>query len=668
MHVLLVVPRYNDHWGEFYQIPLGLGYIASAMKNAGHRVTSLNLNHCRGSVKSLIKAKIAETNPDACASGSLAPFLFALKDIFAAARGAKPEIINIAGGGLVSGEPEMSLNVLDIDVGVISEGEGTIVELLTYLEKSGDLHDVNGIVFRDANGKIVQTLPRTQIRELGDLAWPDYDLLECDKNIANQRPHDSYFFHTQPDSEPRCVDMISSRSCPFSCTFCFHPVGKVYRERPLDEFFAELDVVVERYQINMVALIDELFSLKRKRLLEFCERIKPYNLKWMVQLHVSSVDEETLSAMSEAGCTYVSYGIESMSLPVLQSMKKKTKPERIDAALALTYKYKIGIQGNLLFGDKAETLETANESMHWWAHNRRYTVNLTPLVVFPGSPDYYQALKDGMIEDREAYVRDIPTQFNISLMNDDNIEMVRFQIWVFANTLLNLAPLTSFKVSQDQIPDRDPAYDIEWDCPRCDHHNNYRGTILPYGEGRTLRLTCRECLTRWDIENKTHLNAEGVNEDIVRPSRRRLAEGLRLAGALKRKIREGKFRDIANKASAIALNAMPSRKSASPSQDTRPSKHVIKSVGGALQASPFDPQKHCNFAEALIGIGAYGAARMHYQQALLLSPDNSRAKAGLAVIDGPSVTDAQRRTYFVSWSDAPPPVRKENPEAVSCSS
>ena len=224
-----------------------------------------------------------------------------------------------------------------------------IVELLDCIENDGVLLGVQGILFRDEAGVATQTLARPQMSYLGDVAWPDYDLLDYGPNIENQRPLDSYFFHVEPNSRPRALDMITSRSCPFMCTFCFHPSGKTYRERPLDDFFAELDMLVERFDINMVALIDELFSLKKRRLLEFCERIKPYNLSWMVQLHVNSAADETIAAMRDAGCVYISYGIESMSQPVLESMQKKSKTERREYPLNLTYQNEIGIQGNLLF-------------------------------------------------------------------------------------------------------------------------------------------------------------------------------------------------------------------------------------------------------------------------------------------------------------------------------
>ncbi|MBZ0090730.1 MAG: B12-binding domain-containing radical SAM protein, partial [Sulfuricellaceae bacterium] len=499
MNVLLIVPRYSTKGGEFYQFPLGLGYIASAMRQAGHTVTGLNLNHYHGEVESLVAEKVIEIDPDVCATGGLSPYLPVLKVIFAAARRAKPSILNIAGGGVVSGDPEACFELIDIDVGVIGEAELTIVELLECLGRSDNLSAINGIVFRENHGAVVRTPPRTPIKNLAEIAWPDYEVLGFEHHLAAQRVLDHHFFHTHPNSKPRAIDMVTSRSCPYSCTFCFHPVGKVYRERPLDDFFHELDALIARYDINMVAIIDELFSLRKSRLLEFCERIKPYNIQWMVQLHVICADENILTAMREAGCSYISYGIESMSQPVLDSMKKKTTRKRIEAALCSTYEHKIGIQGNLIFGDTAETLETANETMHWWANNRRYQVYLSRLQVFPGSPDYIKAVADGLITDRKYFLDTLPTYLNISGINEKNLEMLGLQIWVHGNTLFNLAPLHSFELSGDQTPSRGPAYDIHWQCPRCKNNNAYLGSILRPDHGQTLRLFCRTCLSRWDI-------------------------------------------------------------------------------------------------------------------------------------------------------------------------
>jgi radical SAM superfamily enzyme YgiQ (UPF0313 family) len=657
MDILLVVPRYSSTWGEFYQFPLGLGYIAAAMKRGGHTVTGLNLNHHQGSIESIVAAKISAISPDVCATGALSPFLPLVQSIFNAARQAKPKIINIAGGGVVSGEPGVILDVADIDVGVVGEGELTIVELLDCLGKSGDLHAVQGIVFRDKNGKTVQTPERPQIMDLGKLAWPDYEVLECEQNVSGQRALDSYFFHSQRESKPRAIDMITSRSCPFKCTFCFHPTGKTYRERPLDDFFAELDTLVARYKINMVGLIDELFSLKKTRLLEFCERIKPYNLQWMVQLHVNSATEETVRAMRESGCAYISYGIESMSQPVLESMLKKSKTHRIDSSLDLTYKYRIGIQGNLLFGDSAETLETANESMHWWAANRRYQINLTPLMVFPGSPDYLAALRDGLIadEERARYVQDIPPDLNISRMNDKNMEMIRFQVWVFANTLLNIAPLKSFQPSAEQIENRDTAYNIVWDCPNCNHQNDYLGVVLPPDTGYSIRLTCRECCTRWDVQNKAYRQ---IGNTTHNPRKRTY---LHLAGRLLEKIRQGKYREIASKGLGMVLARVPQRLGMQEIALQIVSKEsLLKTLGSSLCVEPFNSNRHCEFAEALCEIGAHGAARMHYEQALALQPDNKRAMAGIAFISSTQVSAQQSSTYFVSWSDALPPQRRNH--------
>lgn len=663
MHILLIVPRYSTTWGEFYQFPLGLGYVAAAMKRAGHKVSSLNLNHQRGAIEELVAAKVREYNPDICATGGLSPFLSLLQEIFSAARRAKPDIINIAGGGAVSGEPGVILDVADIDIGVIGEGEITIVELLACLERQGrNLQSVQGIVFKDKNLKTIQTEPRPPIKDLSSVPWPDYEALQCEQNIVGQRGLDSYFLHSCDAGKPKSIDMITSRSCPFRCKFCFHPTGKVYRERPLDDVFAEIDYLVSHYKVNMIGFIDELFSLRRSRLLEFCERIRPYNLKWMIQLHVLSASEEVIKALKSAGCTYISYGIESMNQTVLNSLQKKSNIPQIEEALDMTYRYKIGIQGNLIFGDAAETLETANESMHWWAANRKYQVHLTPLMVFPGSPHYLEALRDGLIGDSERadYVRNIPEDLNISSMNDKNAEMLKFQVWVFLHTLLNLVQPDRFELSEGQDSDRGSLYDIVWKCPRCGHKNDYLSVILPPDNGASMRITCRDCNTRWDIANQAY--QAPVNSISQVECQVRLATAKNL---LKKGDKKGAH-DLGNGLLSQAPNFVEARQfMGSLYRLLGIKEHMVKSFGVAVGSRPFSPDCHCDFADALLEVEAAGAARMHYAQALQLQPGYERAIQGLALIDAPTFSDDLRKVYFVSWSDDLPPRQKiRTPETL----
>ena len=92
-----------------------------------------------------------------------------------------------------------------------------------------------------------------------------------------------------------------------------------------------------------------------------------------------------------------------------------------------------------------------------------------------------------------------------------------------------------------------------------------------------------------------------------------------------------------------------------------PPEDMLKACGAALVESPFDAERHNDYADVLRQIGAFGAARLHFEQALVLMPENTRASTGLSMINHPQVTEQQRSKYFVSWSDDPPPARKDAP-------
>ena len=666
MRILVVVPRFVRSFGEFYQFPLGLAYIAAAAKKSGHMVYGLNLNHVFGSEAGLVTAKVRELSIDACLTGGLLPFLQGIRKIFVGARNGNKDILNVAGGGVVSSDPLISLDLMDIDIGIIGEGEVTVVETLNACERDSDLAEIQGIVYRNRKGEVVQTAYRKPIKDLSKIVYPEYDLLGFGEHLDLLRPLDHHFFQTQYDNNPRTIDMITSRSCPFKCTFCFHPVGKVYRERPLDDFFNELKQYINKYRINMVSILDELFSLKKNRLLEFCERIRPLNVQWMVQLHVNTVDENVLNNMKDAGCSYISYGIESMNETVLRSMQKKSKKNRIMMALERTYDRRIGIQGNLIFGDTAETLETANETMSWWAHNRKYQVYLSRLQIFPGSPDYIMAIQDGLITDRLEFSEKLPIDLNISNMNNSNLEVMVFQLKIHGTTLLNLASIRHFKKSEVQIDGRDITYDIVWDCPRCKHTNNYKQCVLRPDHRYFIRVFCRECYSRWDIENKAFgMPSQSVALESSQQNQMVSNSAPTDGGVIL------ETEDIYSSNDGDILRQWTKRNRAVQyiyEKECDPQME-IRRAGRDLQEDLFNPERHLRFANALREVRAFGAARLHYQQAIDIChtgfvqanstevfPSFKYRKFLNKLMSDPEYLKYSE-TYFVSYSDDPPPHR-----------
>jgi len=658
MRFLLVIPRFLSPLKKSYDFPLGIAYISAALKKAGEEVYCLNLNETDAPIDQAIKEAIEEFDPDVCGSGTLSPYLNAVKELFAASRAAKPTVLNMVGGGVFSGDPELARTVLDIDIGVFGEGEEAVVEIADALKDKTPLTEIPGLLVKDGAGNWFKTEARKAIRELDGIAWPDMEGFGLTSHIDSQTPGDNYLYHLE--NEPRAISMIGSRSCPYSCTFCFHPIGRVYRERSLDDFFGELDLYVEKYNINLLAILDELFAVKKDRLKAFCERIKPYNLKWMVQLHVSVVDETVLDLMKDAGCVYISYGLESMDPGVLKSMQKKASVEQIESALKLTRERAIGIQGNFIFGDPAETLESASNTIDWWANNREYMANLGVIQLYPGTPIYNEAVAKGQYTpDQKA---NIDPLLNVTTMDDETVTGMRELLQAFDLTLLRPAQITSFDKSTKAHIHRGPHYDFDWTCPDCGTANEYRNVLLdsPF-DHFAIRLTCRSCYSRLDIENL----ARPLWRDDALEAKCDEADRLR-----NQAVQTGNF-DLLRQ--AIGLYRDVALAPFHPAETSRPEAVVraSESLGfiydkldngaedalgfylNAVTYRPFDPTLHFRFAQSLATQGLDGAALLHANQAKsLISPDDPQNQsfiAGLeAFITSLKQTGASQPTYFPS--------------------
>lgn len=417
-NILLVIPRENSYIHREALIPPGIAYINGALRAAGLSVTSVNLNFAEGEADSIVADLVREHEISYIMSGGTALSADGLRQCFDAARSVKRDVICIGGGAGYTSEPELFCKMSGADIAVLGEGEETSVELLKTLMKGGELSGVAGIIYFDGKN-YVKTAERPPIRDLDVIAFPSYEGLGLEEYFEKEKNYDtSALFDYSYTEEPRVIPMFLGRSCPFGCKFCFHTIGRKYRTRSLDNFFAELDMWIEKYRINGILLMDELFGGKESFILEFCKRMKEYHMNWVAEIRVELASREVLQAMADSGCTYLQLGLESMAPEVLADMEKRIRPEQIAEALRNSYELKIHVFGNFIFGAEAETFDTFLKTFDWWNRHRKYQIRLLNILLYPGSQYYRNTAERGLIKDKERFIQEGMPGVNMSKMSE----------------------------------------------------------------------------------------------------------------------------------------------------------------------------------------------------------------------------------------------------------
>ncbi len=492
MHkILIIVLRYTPYKEKsYYEFPLGLAYVSASLKKAGHFIRVLNLNHHDGTQFDLIKSALADGDIKYVLLGGLSAHYRQLKSIVNDVRSVRDDVVVIVGGGVVTSTPELMYDHLGPDCIVLGEGESTIVELVNELDNGGrHLGDVRGIGYRNGSGNFVTTPPRAPIMDLDALPWPDLEGFEFETYLDMQRPNDSLYLYI--NDKPRFYPIISSRGCPYNCTFCYHPLGQKYRSRSVDNFIGEVEYVCEKYNVNNLAIFDELISADRNRLFEICERLSamPRKLNWMCQLRVDKVDEEMLETMKAAGCFIISYGFESANDDVLKSMNKHITKAQIQRAMELTRKAGIGIQGYFIFGDPCETRETARETLDFWKQHQSYHITMGYIRPYPGSVLWKSAISSGNMRTASQQLEFLDSCIsappNLTKMNEAEWFELQKDVQKAIITNDHFGELVA---SKKNAPN---DYSITIRCPHCMEtvtYNNFHQRILG-----PFKIACRKC-------------------------------------------------------------------------------------------------------------------------------------------------------------------------------
>lgn len=391
MKVLLIVYD-NDSYIHYF--PIGIAYIASVLRDAGHDVTIYNQDVYHYS-ESHLKSFLIDNEFDMVGIGIVGGYYQYQKllEISKAINSVPNRPFYILGGHGPSPEPEYFLKKSKADVVVIGEGEITAVKLLDAIENNRDLSTVNGIAYLN-NEKLMVTPRQELIKDLDSIPFPAWDLF----------PMEYYTLFREPlaRNNERVFFIVSSRGCPYSCNFCYR-MEKGIRFRSPENIVEEIKILKERYGVSYISFYDELVMSSRGRITKLCDAFieNNLNIRWLCNGRLNFATRDVLEHMKRAGCVFVNYGIESFDDNALKAMNKKLTVEMITKGIEATLEVGLSPGFNIIFGNIGENAETLQKGVDFLLkyddHAQLRTIR--PVTPYPGSALYYYAIEKGLLRD-----------------------------------------------------------------------------------------------------------------------------------------------------------------------------------------------------------------------------------------------------------------------------
>lgn len=395
-------------------VPLGLAYIAAVLEQAGYSVEIIDLNVGKASDKDL-QRKIR--NADIVGiTGMITEYgeVLRLVDI---AKKANPKARVVLGGPLATTLPQELLRVSVADLVVVGEGEKTIINLVSAIKYGDSFGDIKGIVYRDGN-QIIATESAEPIADLDTLPFPARHLLNMNKYLKDL---ESCGLKNNEFGKTKSTNLITSRGCPYSCTFCFKDMwGHKWRGRSPANIVDEMELLYRRYGMNSFFFNDDTFVLDRKRVFELCELIREKRLDvvWNCNGRVDLMTKELLEAMYDAGCRGIGYGIESGDQEILDSMKKNITLDQVREVVKWTRNAGIKTLGTFIIGMLGETKATIKETMAFARELNLDSYNFSVATPLTGTELYKSAHEAGLIQEDKTCFKRWSLYVNANLTRD----------------------------------------------------------------------------------------------------------------------------------------------------------------------------------------------------------------------------------------------------------
>jgi radical SAM superfamily enzyme YgiQ (UPF0313 family) len=359
--VLLIEANDQRRWvgglvaPEVHIPPIGLMYVASSARrhNPEVRIEILETSLDGRSDEELV-TKLLDYRPDLVGVRSISLFEDELKRVAELTRSVL-DVPIVAGGPIATARRGAVLKAISaIDLLVVGEGELTFSRLLSGTAS-------NGLVLRHGS-QIVDLGDGDAVDHLDDLPFPDYGLID----LGRYEEHLSYAYNHR-----RQGVLLTSRGCPFLCTYCNTFAGKTARLRSAENVVAEMEQMSRNHAIEDFYVVDDIFNMDRKRTEAVFRMIiglrKNWRLYFVNGLRADIMTREQVDLMADAGTVWVTYAIESGSPRIQKLVKKNMRLEK--AAEIINYSQDRGliVNVNTMYGFPTETSADAQQTLDYLA-------------------------------------------------------------------------------------------------------------------------------------------------------------------------------------------------------------------------------------------------------------------------------------------------------------
>lgn len=375
---------------EYYPFPFFMAYATSVVREAGHEVDVMDAI-AEGVSRQTFAQRMADGKYDMIVLETASPSWHVDRETVAHAK--ETGAVVAVCGQHSTALPEEALTE-HVDFAFSGEYDFTMRELADRLEKGDNPQETGGLAYRNGSGEVVSNPSRPLIKHVDELPLP------ARESLPMQRYIDPFCRHA-PNAQ-----MISSRGCVYTCTFCLEPrvfYNKPnYRMRSPEKVVDEMEYLVRTFQLQEIYFDDASFNINQKRVQQICEEIKRRNLKvyWSCMAD-AKLSQETLEMMQDAGCCALKFGVESAVPEILAAIPKPVDLDDVKRVTAICRDLGIETHATYTFGLPGETKETIETTYDFAFDLGTDTAQFSVSIPYPGTKFFADLDKGGHLKTRD---------------------------------------------------------------------------------------------------------------------------------------------------------------------------------------------------------------------------------------------------------------------------